>query len=108
MHNEDDFLVLWDDVGDELVEIKGVFNEAVRQVGKLLGCTHAHEVRSNATRLAGDVRNYVPPQVRRSWIAVDEEHHRVLLWRGFPRCSVYVGHFGVEDLDALKGEGEVR
>ncbi len=38
---------------------------------------------------------------------MEEEHNRSLLLRVLCRCSVYVGHFGIEDLDALEGEGEV-
>jgi len=39
---------------------------------------------------------------------VEEKHDRLLLLLIMVcRCSVYVGHLGVEDFDAVEDEGEV-
>lgn len=106
MQNEDDHLITWDDSGAEFIKIQSMFNESVRQIRKLIRCTHANEVRSNATCSAGDMGKYVPPQVRRSGVSVKEEHNRLLLgtlcW-----CSIYVGHFRIDNFDTRERKGEV-
>lgn len=106
MQNEDDPLFPRDDGSAEFVELKGMFQESIRQVGKFIRCTHADEVRSEATMSVGAMGNYVPPQVRRSWIAVEEEENGLLLMT-FCWCSIYVGRFGIVYFDALKRKREV-
>ena len=106
VNDEDDGLGSWDDGGDEFVEIESMFNESICQMGKLVRCTHADKVRSNATGLVGDVGDYVAPEVRRSRITVEEQHNRLFL-RRLLRRSVDICHLGIEDFNALEGEWEV-
>ena len=84
-----------------------MFKESVCQMGRLIRCTHADEVRSNATCLVGDMGNYVPPKVRRCRVAVQEEHDRLFLLGTLCWLNIDVGHLCIEHFDALEGKGKV-
>src|SRR5439155_24661405 len=85
---------------EETVDVERVIDEAIADIG-FVGAAHADQIGRDAAADVAHVRDYVAPQIRRRWIAV-QKHDRIA------PALVDVGHACAVHLDVANRERKIR
>src|SRR5262249_690955 len=84
---------------EETVDVARVIDEAIADIG-FVGAAHADQIGRDAAADAAHMRDYVAPQIRRRWIAV-QKHDRIAA------ALVDVGHACAVHLDVANRERKI-